>query len=88
MQYYNTVRNSETSVVQFVYGDDGLNPQMMERDDRPVEYGRIFMNVCSKNKYPSKESSNSSEIIELVDHELSTPRFQSSLLPQGLVLSY
>lgn len=27
MQYDMTVRNSEQSVVQFSYGDDGLNPQ-------------------------------------------------------------
>ena len=30
MQYDATVRNSEGSVVQFVYGDDGLSPQCME----------------------------------------------------------
>jgi DNA-directed RNA polymerase III subunit RPC1 len=30
MQYDGTVRNSEKTVVQFVYGDDGLNPQKME----------------------------------------------------------
>jgi DNA-directed RNA polymerase III subunit RPC1 len=28
MQYDNTVRNSEQTVVQFSYGDDGLNPQV------------------------------------------------------------
>ena len=27
MQYDMTIRNSEQSVVQFSYGDDGLNPQ-------------------------------------------------------------
>jgi hypothetical protein len=30
MQYDSTVRNSEQTVVQFAYGDDGLNPQCME----------------------------------------------------------
>ncbi len=30
MQYDDTIRNSEKTVVQFVYGDDGLNPQSME----------------------------------------------------------
>ncbi|CAM9887862.1 unnamed protein product, partial [Choristocarpus tenellus] len=30
MQYDRTVRNSERTVVQFVYGDDGLNPSNME----------------------------------------------------------
>ena len=30
MQYDRTVRNSEQTVIQFVYGDDGLNPSCME----------------------------------------------------------
>jgi DNA-directed RNA polymerase III subunit RPC1 len=30
-QYDKTVRNSETTVVQFTYGDDGLDPIMMEQ---------------------------------------------------------
>lgn len=41
MQYDRTVRNSEQSVVQFSYGDDGLNPQVMEKLDRPVDYSRV-----------------------------------------------
>ena len=31
MQYDTTVRNSENTVVQFTYGDDGLNPDKMEQ---------------------------------------------------------
>jgi DNA-directed RNA polymerase III subunit RPC1 len=38
LQYDGTVRNSELTVVQFSYGDDGLNPQYMEGDDRPVDF--------------------------------------------------
>lgn len=30
MQYDRTVRNSEQTIIQFVYGDDGLNPSCME----------------------------------------------------------
>ena len=41
MQYDRTVRNSEQSVVQFTYGDDGLNPNVMEKKDRPVDYSRL-----------------------------------------------
>ena len=44
MQYDRTVRNSEQSVVQFTYGDDGLNPQVMEKKDRPVDYFRLSGN--------------------------------------------
>lgn len=30
MQYDQSVRNSEQTIIQFVYGDDGLNPSCME----------------------------------------------------------
>lgn len=46
MQYDRTVRNSEQSVVQFTYGDDGLNPNVMEKKDRPVDYSRL----CGKSE--------------------------------------
>ncbi len=52
MQYDNTIRNSEQTVVQFSYGDDGLNPQVMEKGDRPVDFNRLSINVClHKEKY-------------------------------------
>ena len=46
MQYDRTVRNSEQSVVQFTYGDDGLNPNVMEKKDRPVDYSRLCGEFC------------------------------------------
>ena len=46
MQYDSTVRNSEQTVVQFSYGDDGLNPQIMEKGDRPVDFTRLGVNLC------------------------------------------
>ncbi len=39
MQYDDTIRNSEKTVVQFVYGDDGLNPQNMEISKKKELYG-------------------------------------------------
>jgi DNA-directed RNA polymerase III subunit RPC1 len=39
MQYDNTVRNSEGTVVQFCYGDDGLNPSLMEKGSRRKGFG-------------------------------------------------
>lgn len=46
MQYDRTVRNSEQIVVQFSYGDDGLNPEVMEKGDRPVDYSRLTGWCC------------------------------------------
>jgi DNA-directed RNA polymerase III subunit RPC1 len=45
MLYDETVRNSENTVVQFTYGDDGLNPDKMENNDRPVDFKRVFMSA-------------------------------------------
>jgi DNA-directed RNA polymerase III subunit RPC1 len=39
VQYDGSVRNSESNLVQFKYGDDGLDPASMEgRDGRPVNF--------------------------------------------------
>lgn len=44
-QYDYTVRNSYGGIVQFIYGDDGLDPAGMEAKDRPVEIPRLLMNI-------------------------------------------
>lgn len=41
-QYDLSVRNSEGGVVQFRYGDDGLDPACLEGDARPVEFERSW----------------------------------------------
>jgi DNA-directed RNA polymerase III subunit RPC1 len=50
LQYDNTVRNSEKTVVQFKYGDDSLNPQDMEERGRPVDFSRLFWNLSINRK--------------------------------------
>jgi DNA-directed RNA polymerase III subunit RPC1 len=82
MQYDRTVRNSEQTIVQFSYGDDGLNPQVMEKFDRPVDYARMSVNICSSNPDSENDGLLSSEIISYVEQALQSPDFQS-LLPQG-----
>jgi DNA-directed RNA polymerase III subunit RPC1 len=91
MQYDSTVRNSEQTIVQFSYGDDGLNPQVMEGGDRPVDYTRLLVNVrtefCAKNDsmaHPESEERSllSFELLALIRSKLESEEFQS-LLPQG-----
>lgn len=81
MQYDMTVRNSEKSVVQFSYGDDGLNPNLMEKGDRPVDYGRIWVNILGGTINPD-DSVTSEELRALITAELNTHKF-TQLLPQG-----
>ncbi|KAJ8756358.1 hypothetical protein K2173_025170 [Erythroxylum novogranatense] len=46
IQYDNTVRNASGCIVQFVYGDDGLDPAKMEaKGGVPLNFARLFMKV-------------------------------------------
>jgi DNA-directed RNA polymerase III subunit RPC1 len=49
-QYDLSVRNSTGGVVQFRYGDDGLDPACLEGDAQPVEFERTWTHalVCTK----------------------------------------
>jgi DNA-directed RNA polymerase III subunit RPC1 len=42
VQYDHTVRNSTSSVIQFQYGDDRLDPLNMEGKAKPVHFDRTF----------------------------------------------
>ena len=41
--------------MQFSYGDDGLNPNVMEKGDRPVDFSRLTVNTCLKHIVASKK---------------------------------
>ena len=45
VEYDGSVRNSESNLVQFRYGDDGLDPAAMEgKDGRPLAFARVLLN--------------------------------------------
>jgi DNA-directed RNA polymerase III subunit RPC1 len=41
-RYDRSVRNATGGVVQFVYGDDGLDPANLEGDGKPVVFDRTW----------------------------------------------
>jgi DNA-directed RNA polymerase III subunit RPC1 len=84
LQYDSTVRNSENTVVQFTYGDDGLHPDKMEDNDRPVDFHRLRLHVSQIAPCPNEKGLSSKELIARVEHELEKDRF-TSLLPVGRV---
>lgn len=46
IQYDNTVRNASGCIVQFLYGDDGLDPAKMEgKGGFPLNLDRLFIKV-------------------------------------------
>lgn len=42
VHYDLTVRNSSKTVIQFTYGDDGLDPAGMEAAERPIDFARVL----------------------------------------------
>ncbi|GAB9475396.1 DNA-directed RNA polymerase iii largest subunit [Globisporangium polare] len=81
-QYDQTVRNSEGSVVQFTYGDDGLNPAYMEGDDRPVDFQRLLQHI--RSTLPDRESPSllPFELRQLAKKAVQRKEFQA-ILPTG-----
>ena len=82
MQYDKTVRNSENTVVQFIYGDDGLNPNVMENNDRPVDFKRLSTSIREKMPCHEEPTLGSQELVSIVNSKLEEKRFQN-LLPEG-----
>src|SRR5210317_238929 len=85
MQYDKTVRNSENTVVQFTYGDDGLNPDKMENNDRPVQFDRVYLSVRERLPCRDEKAINATDLRIIIKSKLQEERYQK-ILPEGLVL--
>jgi DNA-directed RNA polymerase III subunit RPC1 len=84
LQYDSSVRNSENTVVQFTYGDDGLHPDKMEVNDRPVDFERLRLHISQTSPCPEEEALDGENLMVLVNARLKEERF-TSLLPVGRV---
>lgn len=82
-QYDLSVRNSTGGVVQFRYGDDGLDPACLEGDAQPVEFERAWMHALAIGNRRGR-GLLPFEIVELVDLELSKSKFTSECTPAYL----
>eukprot|EP01122_Echinamoeba_exundans_P014370 TRINITY_DN648_c0_g2_i2.p1 TRINITY_DN648_c0_g2~~TRINITY_DN648_c0_g2_i2.p1 ORF type:complete len:1235 (+),score=315.80 TRINITY_DN648_c0_g2_i2:2830-6534(+) len=81
VQYDNTVRSSNGSIVQFTYGDDGIEPTFTEDDDNPVNYSLLWNTVqttTSEIDYsnPALRPLLPAEIKATVERHLRTPTMQ------------
>ncbi|RWS28613.1 DNA-directed RNA polymerase III subunit RPC1-like protein, partial [Leptotrombidium deliense] len=77
--YDGSVRNSRGEVIQFVYGDDSLDPAAMEDNNKPVNLFPMLQNITAS--YPCYEelplsadeiSENVKEILNSWDSNIST----------------
>lgn len=82
LQYDSSVRNSESTVVQFVYGDDSLHPEKMENNDRPVDFERLRVHISQTSPCPDEPALRPQELKDAVEAYLGDERFQN-LLPTG-----
>eukprot|EP00397_Hematodinium_sp_SG-2012_P002441 GEMP01002447.1.p1 GENE.GEMP01002447.1~~GEMP01002447.1.p1 ORF type:complete len:1261 (+),score=243.66 GEMP01002447.1:585-4367(+) len=54
IKYDMTVRTSDSNVVQFTYGEDGLSPAMMETKTRPFDVKKTWLEVRAVTGGPDK----------------------------------
>ncbi len=84
LRYDLTVRNSENTIVQFVYGDDNLNPELMENNDRPVDFHRLLLHITQTHPSNIDEKAvMGQDLIDLVEEHLFSKDFQK-ILPTGI----
>ena len=83
MQYDHTVRNSEKHIVQFSYGDDRLDPHVMEAGGRPVAYPRLLKNVLCRDARAEERALLAHEIVSLADKCLMERRSQMAGFSDG-----
>lgn len=78
------MRNSENTVVQFTYGDDGLHPDKMESNDRPVDFHRLRLHITQIAPCPNESVLLGSKMMEMVEDNLHGEKFQA-IMPTGRV---
>ncbi|KAN0004310.1 hypothetical protein ACTFIZ_010482 [Dictyostelium cf. discoideum] len=75
--YDYTVRDSIGGIVQFIYGDDGLDPAGMEAKDRPVDFLRAMMSVKSTRQCRNEPEMKPFEIRKLVESIIDSSKFEA-----------
>ncbi|KAF9077107.1 hypothetical protein BDP27DRAFT_1311829 [Rhodocollybia butyracea] len=76
-QYDLSVRNSTGGVVQFRYGDDGLDPACLEGDAQPLDFDRAWQSAAATNR--SGTPLLPYQIVDLINKELASVRFAKDL---------
>ena len=77
LQYDSTVRNSENTVVQFTYGDDGLHPDKMENNNRPVDFDRLRLHVAQLAPCFDEDDLPIDSLVKIVDERLNENPFKA-----------
>ncbi|KAM7476992.1 hypothetical protein LguiB_024235 [Lonicera macranthoides] len=80
VHYDNTVRNASTSIVQFTYGDDGMDPAQMEgKSGFPLNFDRLISKVKATCPAGENMGKSPSEILRAVDERSQSTRRELKL---------
>ncbi|XP_073114015.1 DNA-directed RNA polymerase III subunit 1 [Elaeis guineensis] len=78
--YDQTVRTASGSIVQFVYGDDGMDPAKMEgKDGIPLNLDQLFMKIMATCPLREQDTLSPAEILHIMDDRLS----KYDMTPEG-----
>ncbi|XP_006653556.2 DNA-directed RNA polymerase III subunit 1 [Oryza brachyantha] len=70
--YDQTVRNASGGIVQFLYGDDGMDPAKMEGEDgKPLNLDQLFMKVMATCPQRGQNTLSPGEILQILNDKLS-----------------
>ncbi|KAF6994059.1 hypothetical protein CFC21_010846 [Triticum aestivum] len=70
--YDQTVRNASGGIVQFVYGDDGMDPVKMEgKGGRPLNLDQLFMKVMATCPQRGHDTLSPELILQMLNDKLS-----------------
>ncbi|GAA0140425.1 DNA-directed RNA polymerase [Lithospermum erythrorhizon] len=88
IHYDNTVRNASSCIIQFMYGDDGMDPSQMEaKDGQPLNFDRLLMKAKATCPAIEQKSMSTDEIYQktlevLVDHGIVSEGEENNKVPQ------
>ncbi|CAH1795117.1 unnamed protein product [Owenia fusiformis] len=73
--YDTTVRTSQGEIVQFVYGNDGLDPVAMEGKDRPVDFKRVLDHIKAKFPCTKEDALTGAHLVQVISQAVERPEF-------------
>ncbi|OII76734.1 DNA-directed RNA polymerase III largest subunit [Cryptosporidium andersoni] len=89
VKYDQTVRSSDGQIIEFIYGDDGLNPMSMEDKLKLVNFERLFKHVLSYVRvhsnmiylYKSFELKGLTKYKNCINIDVPTKAYNTQILP-------
>jgi len=80
VEYDGSVRNSEGNLIQFRFGDDGLDPAYMEdRGGRPLNFDRVYLNEKCRYHHGEHKPISADELRAVLDEHIQSPSFKKTV---------